>query len=100
MPRLLNPQDQRVSDRAVTAATDATQEERDLAHRRISHIAPTEADRPFYYAAFLYRRFEYEGLREPGRDEIERWAGVLREIHERYMAAIAARREADPDAVA
>lgn len=98
-PGLLSPQDQQISDRAVQAAEEADQELRDRAHRLAREQAPSTAERPFYYAAFLYRRLEYSHLREPGAAEVERWAGTLRDIHERYLGAIAERQNGGGDAV-
>lgn len=95
LPRLLDDADQKLSDRAVDAATAADHELRAQAHAQAAAHAPEDGERPYYYAAYLLLAADGDLVRPDFGDRMYTLAADLHDIHRRHQAAIAARSEAD-----
>jgi hypothetical protein len=91
-PRLLSDADQAISDAAVAAVTDADQDRRLEAWRVVGDLAPPAAERPFHWSAYLL--LSSDPMWEENAADIVVCAGELLDIHERHLAAVAARKRA------
>jgi hypothetical protein len=97
-PRQLSPDDQRLSDRAVDAASRADLERRSVAHRVAAKLAWSSPDevaarleRASLYAAYLLLR--HESGAEPPDAEVRKVGERLTAIHHRHEEIVAANRE-------